>query len=566
MRSTALQSFWRGAQVFPRLYLRGSKLTLAPVTKMSDVEPVPAVQTLSSRSRWIGIVLFSVVVIAVLGAIAISRAEPILRERVIETLSTRFKSKVELDGFHVSVMRGLQVSGEGLRLFGITDPNTHQPGIQPLISVAEFRFRTGILDLLRSPIHVNTVYLNGLALNLPPREQRGQMKNMAPQGGKSRIVVDKFVCDQAVLVINTLRPGKLPVEFDIGSLTMTSIGAGGPLHFDAELINPKPVGNIISSGTLGPWDADSPRNTPVRGAYQFNNADLGTIKGIGGILSSTGQYAGTLDNIVVDGVTDTPDFRVASAGRPVALHTDFHAIVDGTSGDTYLQPVKAILANTWLLAKGSVVRTKEPPGHHVDLEVTIPRGRIEDLLKLGVRTDPPIMTGFVQLKTRFDLPPGKHDVASRLKLAGEFHVSQAEFSNPKIQGKVDALSLRSRGKPKASRESLPDDVHSDLSGVFNLDDGLIYFSQLQFEIPGTRVNLTGVYSLDGNQFDFHGKARMDAKLSQLVTGWKSILLKPADPFFSKNGAGTELPVKVTGTRSEPHFGSDFGHKDQHQKN
>src|SRR5258708_5387912 len=32
-------------------------------------------------------------------------------------------------------------------------------------------------------------------------------------------------------------------------------------------------------------------------------------------------------------------------------------------------------------------------------------------------------------------------------------------------------------------------------------------------------------------------------------------------FFSKNGAGTELPVKVTGTKSALHFGSDSGHKE-----
>ncbi len=53
---------------------------------------------------------------------------------------------------------------------------------------------------------------------------------------------------------------------------------------------------------------------------------------------------------------------------------------------------------------------------------------------------------------------------------------------------------------------------------------------------------------------------MQAKLSHMVTGWKSVLLKPVDPFFSKNGAGTDLPVKVTGTRAEPHVGLDFGHK------
>ena len=81
--------------------------------------------------------------------------------------------------------------------------------------------------------------------------------------------------------------------------------------------------------------------------------------------------------------------------------------------------------------------------------------------------------------------------------------------------------------------------------------------------------MNGIYTLDGEQFDFQGVARMDAKVSEMVTGWKSVMLKLADPLFMKNGAGTEVPIKVTGTRSEPHFGVDmdklFGHKDK-QKN
>ena len=154
------------------------------------------------------------------------------------------------------------------------------------------------------------------------------------------------------------------------------------------------------------------------------------------------------------------------------------------------------------------------------------------------------------------------DVANRLKLAGNFEVSAAHFTNEKIQDKIDALSMRSQGKPKLAGDSTPENVHSDMTGTFALGEGLLSFSQLEYRIPGTQVNLTGTYSLDGNQFDFHGKARMDAKLSQMVTGWKSILLKPVDPFFSKNGAGTEIPIKITGTKSEPHFGVDFGHKDQ----
>ena len=514
------------------------------------------------RWRWIGgIGLLLIVAIIVLG-IVVHRAEPTLRAAVIETLSTRFKSKVELDAFHVSLLKGLQVSGAGLRIFGETDPNNYEPGFQPIINVAEFRFHMGIRDLFRSPMHVDTVYVKGLELNLPPREHRSEMNNMEPKGGKIEIIVDRLVCDKAQLIVNTLRPGRRPLEFDIESLKMTSIGPGSPLHFDANLTNPKPVGHILSSGLFGPWQADSPRDTPVSGTYSFDHADLGTIKGLAGILWSTGKYAGILDNIVVDGATDTPDFRVAISGRSVPLHTDFHATVDGTSGDTYLQPVKAKILNSWLVANGSVVRTRDPGGHRVELDVVIERGKIEDLLKMAIRTDPPIMTGLVRLKTKFDLPPGEADVANRLKLAGNFQVSGAHFTNEKIQGKVDALSMRSQGEPKPAQDNIPDNVHAEMEGTFSLSNGLISFSQLRFQVPGTRVNLTGTYSLDGNQFDFHGKARLDAKLSQMVTGWKSKLLKPVDPFFSKNGAGTEVPIEIHGTKSDPHFGLDFGHKDE----
>src|SRR5882762_8362272 len=253
------------------------------------------------------------------------------------------------------------------------------------------------------------------------------MKSMESNDRKIKIVVDRFVTDGAQLVINTLRPGKLPLEFDVESLKMTSIGPDAPMHFEANLTNPKPVGNILSSGSFGPWLVDRPRDTPVSGTYSFGNADLGTIKGIGGILSSTGTYAGTLDNIVVDGTTDTPDFRIAISGRPVPLHTDFHTIVDGTSGDTYLQPVKGRILDSSLVANGSVVRVQDPRGHPVELDVVIEKGEIDDLLRLVIRTDPPIITGGVQLKTKLDLPPGEPDVSNRLRLAGRFQVSWDHF-------------------------------------------------------------------------------------------------------------------------------------------
>jgi hypothetical protein len=515
----------------------------------------------SRRWRWIlGILLFLLILLALCVRFVIARAEPILRTRVIETLSTRFKGRVELAGIHVSIINGLEVSGEGLEVYGATDPNPHEPGVQSLLGVQEFRFHTGLRNLFREPMRVETVYVKGLVLNIPPRETRQEMRAMRSRTGKMSISVDQFVCKEAKLLINTLKPGRPPLEFDISDLTLRDIGPRQPLHFDATLVNPKPVGNIHSTGLFGPLREDSPRSTAVQGQYSFSEADLGTLKGIKGILSSTGAYSGTLGRIVVEGKTDTPDFRVEVSGHRVPLHTDFHAIVDGTSGDTYLEPVKAAFLNSSFTARGKVIRLIGGLGHDIELNVVLTGARIEDLLRLGVRTDPPVMNGAVEMQTKMGLLPGSDDVVNRLQLRGNFHVPDAAFTNEKLQGRIDDLSLLSRGKPKLAREHLQQDVSSDLRGVFRLRDGVLDFSFLHFQIPGTHADMTGQYTLDGSVFDFHGKLRLDAKLSQMTTGWKSILLKPVDPFFHKNGAGTEIPFKVTGTRSEPHFGLDFHHK------
>ncbi|MGA9390814.1 MAG: hypothetical protein WBV69_10245 [Candidatus Sulfotelmatobacter sp.] len=517
----------------------------------------------SYRWQWIGGIACIVLISAgVVCHVVITRAQPILRARVIETLSNRFRSKVELATLNVSVFRGLEVSGTGLKIYGATDPNPYAPGVQPLISLQQFHFHTGVRNLFRSVVHVDTVYVKGMQLNIPPKEDRQGFKGMSSQTTKMSVVVDKFVCEDTALFINTSNPNKPPLEFAISDLRMQDIGRGLPMRFEATLVNPKPVGDIHSVGLFGPFYETSPRDTPVQGNYSFSHADLGTLKGIGGILSSTGEYNGTLDDIVVDGKTDTPDFRIASSGHPVPLHTDFHAIVDGTTGDTYLKPVRATVLHSSFTATGSVTRVQNPKGHDINLVVHIDQAQIQDLLELGVRTDPAIMTGPLEMETKLRLQPGDADVADRLKLDGSFHVERAHFANKKVQSRLDSLSLRSEGKAKEAAEHVVENVPVDLRGVFTLNDGTFSFSLLHFEVPGTRIFMTGVYSLDGRTFDFRGKALLNAKLSQMMTGWKSILLKPADRFFSKDGVGTEVPIKITGTESEPHFGLDFHRKDE----
>ena len=60
---------------------------------------------------------------------------------------------------------------------------------------------------------------------------------------------------------------------------------GGPMGFDAELTNPRPVGTIHTKGSLGPWLVEDPGESPIAGDYQFEHADLGSFKGIAGILN-----------------------------------------------------------------------------------------------------------------------------------------------------------------------------------------------------------------------------------------------------------------------------------------
>jgi hypothetical protein len=135
-------------------------------------------------------------------------------------------------------------------------------------------------------------------------------------------------------------------------------------------------------------------------------------------------------------------------------------------------------------------------------------------------------------------------------------VGGAEFTSPVVSAKIAGLSRKAQGQP--GNEDAGNSV-SELKGNFLLDRGVITFRGLSFSVVGADVGLDGTYDLDHEALDFHGKLKMQAKLSQTMTGFKSFFLKPFDPFFRKNGA-TVLPIKITGTRDHPAFGLDFHHK------
>ncbi len=523
--------------------------------------------------RWLGISSLVLLILAA-GAIEIllRSVEPVLRARVIQSLSTRFDARVELGEFHVSFLRGFETVGTNLAIYprGL-------PANRPILSVGRFSFRTDYFDLLRSPLRIGMVEVDRLQVHVPPRSARAggaisggpgspadPPASAAGRGTGLGLSVDRIRCANAVLTIDTDKPGKAPETFAIKRFVLISLAPGKPLRFTATLTNPKPVGDIQSSGYFGPWNSRDPGSTALAGDYSFQHANLGSLRGIAGTLSSQGRYRGTLDTLVVDGSTDTPDFEIKLSGRPVPLHTEFHAIVDGLTGDTYLQPVKAWFLHSSFVATGKVVRSPETPGHQIDLEVAVDQARIEDLLALAVRATPALLTGAVRMRANLDIPPGPGNVAKKLNLNGKFDLWDAHFSNAKIQADVDRLSLRSQGNPgRAARlKSNPQSggIASEMQGDFRLTNGLLTLANLNYTVPGTIIRLNGEYRQDGSSLNLTGTADLQATVSQMVGGWKGLLLKPFDHYLEKNGAGAEVPFRITGTTAAPQVSLDFHRK------
>ncbi|HTC64440.1 MAG TPA: AsmA-like C-terminal region-containing protein [Candidatus Saccharimonadales bacterium] len=514
-------------------------------------------------SRWkLGLWIAGGTILAIVGMLIIVCVVILRSARgwVEGSLTHEFNSKVELSSFRVAVPFPL-VQGEGENLA------LHFQGRQdlpPLIFVKRFTLRASIWGLLHNSRRISFVHVEGLQINVPPRgDSTGGGINAKSAMRKFRALrFDEILSDDATLKILTSRPGKKPLEFDLKQLRLNSTGTDGALAFQTTLSNPTPPGEIVSAGIFGPWNADVPSETPVSGNYTFENADLGIFSGIAGILSSKGNYQGVLDQIQVDGTTDTSDFRVTLAGHPVDLSTIFHAVVDGMNGDTYLQPVKVHFGQTDLLAQGKVEGTAGKKGKTITLDVSATHARIEDLLLLAVKESPP-MTAPIRLKTKFILVPGPQQIPERLFLEGSFDLDSLHFTNSATQQKVDNMSKRSMGKPNevvnVEEAIKSDDVTSKLKGNFRAENGILTLSGIDYGLPGADVQLAGTYGLDPETLDLRGKLTMQAKLSQTTTGFKSFLLKFADPVFSKGAKGTVVPIKITGPVQHPHYGLNLGH-------
>lgn len=515
---------------------------------------------MTRRTRmWLLIALLGVVgAILITVALSIPLSSDTLKDRVIALLTEELESEVTIDTLEGRIFPRVAVSGTGvvIRHKGRTD-------VPALITIEGFEIRGSLRDLMQKPRRVAEVRLRGLQVKIPPGDDSPHADKVEKSDAETdaeirrlqRVIIERFEAPDTIITLIPKRAGKQPKVFTVHHLVMDGLGVSQTIPYIATLTNPVPKGEIETSGTFGPWNVAHPARTPITGKYVFEKANLDTIDGLAGVLSSTGDFRGPVNRIQVEGTTDTPNFQVDAGGLPVPLKTRFTAIVDGSDGDTYLTKVDASFLDTSLTAHGKVVGLEGVRGRQVEVDVNMQNGRIEDLLRLAVHSDKPILRGAARLRARLVIPPEKKKVIDKLRLRGEFVLSRATFTDSAVQTKLTGLSRRGQGMNQGEEMA---DVLSNLRARFVVENAAARFSSLTFSVPGAAVELAGRYGLRDELIDFRGKLKMQATLSQVAGGGvKGFFLKAFDPFFRKPDAGMVLPIKIAGTRKNPKFGLDM---------
>jgi hypothetical protein len=479
---------------------------------------------------------------------------PFTHAAVVKELEEESFSKVTVGAFH-----GTYFPHPGCVLEHVVFQHNPKAGTPPLLTVERIRIEGSFSGLFRQ--HVARVVAEGMHIMVPAKGTGEHFET--PQ--RPEVQIDDVVADGAILEVASSDPEKGPLKFSFHEFTLSHAGGNGPASFRAKLSNPEPPGEISTTGKFGPWNADNVGKTPVSGEYSFEHADLGVFHGINGLLSSSGKFDGELDHIEVDGTTDVPLFAVTISSHQVDLRTQFHAVVNGENGDTFLQQVAATFGKTTVWTAGSVAGESGQAGKTATLDLAAKDGRIQDMLLLFAQSPHAPMSGIVSFKAKVSLPPGERRFLEKVELQGDFGIDSGSFTQSDTQQGVNSLSQGAKGEDHGKSdkdkkdESDPETVLSDLKGHVELKNGTARFSNLSFSVPGALAQMRGTYNLLNEKIDLRGTLKTEAEVSKTTNGVKALMLKVLDPFFkNKHREGYTAPVKITGTYEHPAFGLDLG--------
>jgi len=484
-------------------------------------------------------------------AVAIALHWPYSERMLVPTLQATFRANVRVQNF-----RRFYFPHPGCEAKMVTLTRTESgSAVAPLATAQKLTITGRYLDLIFRPHHIAEIRLDGLHVQIPPLEKgKGpEQPELSNEVLPSTISIGTVTAADSVLEFDR-NDAEEPLKFGIQRLRISPIAAREAMNYQVNMKIPEPPGELESQGTLGPLQAGPIGRIPLGGNVRLTDAKLDKYPGIGGTISSTEKFSGTLEQVQVSGEASVPDFHLKGPGHLIAVTSQFQVIVNGLKGEARLRDVTGKIGKTVMRAQGEVAKNVDLGRRDTRLDFWIGPGRAEDLLWLFNSADKPPMLGVATCSGHIQVPKFGKGFLSSLMVHGRFEVREGHLQR-ETQVKANELSTRAQGQKVDDPSEAREVAISRLSSEVMIEKAVAHLERLYFEVPGARARVQGTYNLEGHQVDLHGNLWTDATVSKDTTGITSMLLKPVDPLFKRKHAGAMVEVEMSGDIDAPHFGA-----------
>ena len=494
------------------------------------------------RRHWF-VLVAGVVVLLVVGSAAwlVNNHWPYRYRNVKPMLESVFASHITFGQY-----RRIYFPNPGFEADGITLRRNTAPNLPPVGSIDHVRVEGRWIDLLLFRQRVKRVEADGLHVVIPPVGSEANHQDFPPGSAHDftgpKTAVGELDIYNALLDI--MRTDGSRYSFPIYRLVLGNVQQGRSVTFRLKMTNAIPSGDIQAQGSLGPLHAEDLGQTPVSGEYAFTGVKLADVSGLRGVLEAKGSFHGNLGGIEAETDGDVPDFAIGH-GQARRLTGRARGAVDALNGSVTFHSVDLQTGRTDVHSEGTI----DGKPKTTVLDITVRRGRAEDILQPFMHDRAPI-TGPVQLHATARLAPAEEGKTflQRLTMNGRFDIPAEKITKPETAKSMTAFSERAQGGHEPAQDVGDDQPQplSTLVGDVIIRNGVAHAKALTFELPGAVAHLSGDFDLRNQNVKMTGDLRMQADVSHIGTGFKSILLKPLSPFFRKKRAGAVVPIAVTG--------------------
>lgn len=508
---------------------------------------------------WVHLVIVGVGALLAVAVVFISANWPYRHRKIRPMLEDVLTSDVVFSNYH-----RIYFPHPGFVATGVTIRRKTAPrGVAALGHIDTMIVEGTWSDLIMLRQRVELVDITGFHILVPPI---GSKENKAsfPTGSAKEFsgpdtMIERLVVHKSVLEI--MREHGDPLTFPIKQLEIRNLHKGEAMTYAVDMENPVPHGRILARGSMGPIRGSDFDSTPVSGNFAFLQVNLHDVGEISGMLDARGLFKGVLRSMEVETQAQVPNFAVTD-GRPTPVTGSMQATLAGSNGDLDIHGIDLNVLKSHIHAVGSI----KGDAKATNLDISVERGRAEDLMRPFVHKEVPIV-GPVALKCHAYLGPPGNGFMQKLRLTGGFDIPSEKITDEETERSLSSFSQRARGKEKpntgveSNGRSPGDETDALLSleGPAKIENGVVQTSGLTFKVAGASAKLGGTFRFHDQAVHLTGTLRMDTDISHTATGFKSFLLKPLAPFFKKKHAGAVIPIAVTGLPGHYKVSQDIGH-------